>query len=135
MTETMIEPIHPRPLEKKTNTPPHYPVPDDRYAGPWSSVAHVTRRGHVCVEHRPTELGSRSRWPTGRDRRGQPVAMDASAATEDGHGACSANRSSGLQTATVVGKVLATSPSAEPPGDGDAGNDSDDESDDVPRGC
>ena len=32
MTETMIEPIHPRPLEKKTNTPPRYPAVADRYA-------------------------------------------------------------------------------------------------------
>jgi hypothetical protein len=31
-TETMIEPIHPRPLEKKTNTAPRYPVPADPYA-------------------------------------------------------------------------------------------------------
>jgi hypothetical protein len=30
MTETMIEPIHPRPLEKKTNTPSRYPVPANR---------------------------------------------------------------------------------------------------------
>jgi 2-keto-4-pentenoate hydratase len=38
MTETMIEPMHPSPLEKKTNTPARYPVVADRYAGPSSSV-------------------------------------------------------------------------------------------------
>jgi hypothetical protein len=37
MTETRIEPIHPSPLEKKTNTPPRYPVPAIGYASPSSS--------------------------------------------------------------------------------------------------
>ena len=32
ITETMIEPMHPRPLEKKTNTAPRYPVPAHPYA-------------------------------------------------------------------------------------------------------
>src|SRR3954447_4980444 len=42
MTETIIEPIHPSPLEKKTNTPPRYPVLANRYASPSSAVGHVT---------------------------------------------------------------------------------------------
>jgi hypothetical protein len=32
MTETRIEPKHPSPLEKKTNTPLRYPDPVERYA-------------------------------------------------------------------------------------------------------
>src|SRR3954451_22122832 len=44
MTETMIEPIHPSPLETKTNTPPRYPVPANHYAGPSSSMPQVTRQ-------------------------------------------------------------------------------------------
>jgi hypothetical protein len=32
MTETRIEPMHPSPLEKKTNTPPGYPDPTEPYA-------------------------------------------------------------------------------------------------------
>jgi len=66
MTETMIEPMHPSPLEKKTNTPPRYPVPPNRYAGPSSSVGspmaiRVLRLAHPLVHapRREREHGDR----------------------------------------------------------------------------
>jgi len=75
MTETMIEPIHPSPLEKKTNTPPRYPVLANRYASPSSAVTRVTSprrtsaldelrqrfavRGEALRRRGPSEAGGR----------------------------------------------------------------------------
>jgi hypothetical protein len=46
MTETMIEPIHPRPLEKKTNTVPRYPVPANRSLRGETSTGIERRRSY-----------------------------------------------------------------------------------------
>src|SRR4051812_6256762 len=68
MTETMIEPIHPRPLQKKTNTPPRYPVPANRYASPSSSVAQRDLPTPFCVAQ-TRHSDARGAWDESGRRR------------------------------------------------------------------